>query len=219
MCALLGVLCCKEDTLLKSAGSIRCINEETRKIVYEYEALIGKRKRRALTIPKDCLYGKTKRGTMTYNDSNVHELYDPEYIIENSKIFDTVLENYGSYEAFVEDTDSLDKFMNWYFPDDIPDEWSRADQEKSHGCGVNQLSDKPLFRRYFMRYVDLKSNCMIWDKETIVCNAIQQIQDEFDDFYIEKKLLHKYNEKKQMLEQESNVWNLRSLKYILSSIE
>lgn len=219
MCAVIGILCCKEDTLLKNVGSIRYIDDDSRKILYEYEALIGKRKRRALMIPKECLYGKTKRGTMTYTDSNIRELYDPEYIIENSKIFDTILEKYGSYEAFVEDAESLENFMNWYFPDDIPDEWSRADQEKSHGYGINQINDKPLLRRYFMRFVDLKSSCMIWDKETIVCNVIQRIQDEFDDFYIEKKLLSKYNEIKKTLEKESSVWNLRSLKYILSSIE
>jgi hypothetical protein len=110
-------------------------------------------------------------------------------------------------------------FMNEYFPDDIPDEWSRADQEKSHGYGVNQTNDKPLLRRYFMRYVDIKSNCMIWDKETIVCNSIQRIQDKFDDFYIEKKILNIYKENKKIIEQESNLWNLRSLKYILSTLE
>jgi hypothetical protein len=218
MCALIGILCTKEDILLKAQGCIKTIDNDTTDEIARYYSIEGKRKRRILNIPRDCLYGKTKRGTMPYTESNISELYDVEYIIENSKVIDLIIESFGSYESFVEDTEHLDNFMKWYFPDDIPDEWSREDQEKSHGYGVNQPSDKPLIRRYFTRWVNLKSNCKIWDKETIVCNAIQRIQNEFDDFYIEKKLLNKYSENKIKIEKESNIWNLRSLKYILSDM-
>lgn len=219
MCALIGILCSNEEVLLKSFGSIKRIDSDAEILISQYNALVGKRKRRALTIPKDCLYGKTKRGGMTYAQSNLHELYDCDYIIENSKVYDTILEKYGSYEDLVESSNALDEFISWYFPDDIPDEWSRPDQEKSHGNGVNQASDKPLLRRYFMRWVDLKSNCKIWDRETVVYDTIQRIKDDFDHFYIEKKLLSKYSQNKKRVEEESNTWNLQSLKYVLSMIE
>lgn len=219
MCALIGILSSKEDVLLKTIVPIKSIDSETEQLLTQYNSLVGKRKRRVLSVPRECLYGKTKRGTMTYTESNVHELYDCDYIIENSKVYDTILEKYGSYEDLVEDSNALDEFISWYFPDDIPDEWSLPDKEKSHGNGVNQVSDKPLIRRYFMRWVDLKSNCKIWDRETVVCEIIQRIKDEFDDFYIEKKLLSKYSENKKKVEEESNTWNLRNLKYVLSMIE
>ena len=218
MCAMIGILCSKEDLLLSASGCIKHIDSEGINIINEYNSLGNKRKKRALVVPKDSLYGKTKRGTMTYTESNLHELYDPEYIIENSKVFDTILEKCGSYENFLEDSDAIEAFYKWYFPDDIPDEWSRDDQEKSHGCGINQVTDKPLIRRYFTRWVNLKSNCKIWDKETVVCNVIQQIQNKFLDYYIENKLLQIYNDKKEKIVKESDLWNLRSLKYVLSSI-
>ena len=218
MCALIGLMCCKEDNLIKSFGCIKTIDSDSIQLIAQYNSLVGKRKRRVLQIPKDCLYGKTKRGNMTYQESNIKELYDTEYIIENSKIFETILEHFGSYEQFVEDPEQLEKFINWYFPDDVPDEWSRVDQEKSHGFGVNQSHDKPMIRRYFTRWVDLKSNCKIWDKETVVNCILQKIQNNFDTFYIEKELQMKYNNLEK-LKKESDSWNFKNLKYVLSNIE
>jgi hypothetical protein len=45
------------------------------------------------------------------------------------------------------------------------------------------------------------------------------MKDDFDHFYIEKKILSKYSENKKRIEEESNTWNLQSLKYVLSMIE
>jgi hypothetical protein len=37
--------------------------------------------------------------------------------------------------VYFPDDDVYEAFMDKYFPDDIPDEWSVADQQKSHGRG------------------------------------------------------------------------------------
>jgi hypothetical protein len=43
------------------------------------------------------------------------------------------------------DDDSLEKFYELYFPDDIPDEWSTVDQQKSHGRGcLEKATPSPL---------------------------------------------------------------------------
>ena len=41
------------------------------------------------------------------------------------------------------DDDTLEQFFDTYFPDDIPDEWSKEDQLKSHGRGVQETAPPP----------------------------------------------------------------------------
>jgi hypothetical protein len=38
------------------------------------------------------------------------------------------------------DDDVLEAFYSTYFPDDIPDEWSLVDQQKSHGVGCAETA-------------------------------------------------------------------------------
>jgi len=215
-CAIIGLLNSSEEVLLSSTanGSIKNLNNESRTIVYAYNSILENRKRRVYPVPKACLYGKTKRGSMTYNETNISELYNPDTLVENSSIIQHIEEKYGSYEDFAK-SDAMESFSEIYFPDDIPDEWSLEDQQKSHGCGVNQPSDKPMLRRYFTRWTDLKTGCKIWDKETIVCCAIDRLQKEFNTFYFETTFHEKYEKKSS----GDTTWNMKSLKYVLSTLE
>ncbi len=43
------------------------------------------------------------------------------------------------------DDDVIEAFYAAYFPDDIPDEWSAADQQKSHGRGCAETAPPPPF--------------------------------------------------------------------------
>ena len=213
-CSIIAILSTYRKLVEQSKGSLRKIDDETNEKMKLYSSLYGKRKRRIFTIPKDCLYGKTKRGGMTYYDTNISELYDIDYIIENSCIIEEIEENFGSYESFQENTNEFDKFSDWYFPDDIPDEWSLEDQQKSHGYGVNQKTDKPILRRYITRWIDLKTNCKIWDKENMVNRAIEKISHLFEDFYFEQRIVNLYDTRKK----KSDAWNLKSMKLILLSL-
>lgn len=213
-CAIICILCTHKSVLQEAKGSIRSMDDEVKQKITIYSLMIGRKKRRVFEIPKMCLYGKTKRGGMTFEESNIHELYDPEYIIENSKVNDTIVDLYGSYEDLVEDAGQLEKFYDWYFPDDIPDEWGLDDKKKSHGFGVNQKMDKPVLRRYLTRWIDLKSNCFIWDKETLVSRLIEQIDHYFDDFYFEKKMLELYTN----IHTKEDIWNLKNMKLILNAL-
>ena len=219
-CALIGILCCSEEMLATAQGSIIQMDNDEKERIKKINEIKEKRKARLLTIPQDCLIGKTKRGTLTFQQSNIHELYDPDYIVENSTVFESIEELYGCMDSFkMQDTArNYEDFMEWYFPDDIPDEWSLADQKKSHGIGINQSVDKPNMRRYFGRWVSLKSKCKIWDKETIVTCMLEKIS--VSSFYIEMELLAAYEKNvKQEIKEKEDPWNLKAMKLVLSTLE
>lgn len=223
-CTMICILCTHKAVLETAKDCIRIMDDDTKEKIKMYNSMIGRRKRRIYEIPKLCLYGKTKRGSMTYEESNLHELYDPEYIIENSKIIETISDLYGSYEYLVENVDQLESFHDWYFPDDIPDEWSLEDQKKSHGFGVNQKTDKPFLRRYLSRWIDLKSNCSIWDKEVLISRLIEQTQHIYEDYYFDKKMINLYNNMNKInlynnMNEKEDIWNMKNMKLILQTLE
>jgi hypothetical protein len=109
--------------------------------VAEWQGLLGRRRRRALAVPVDCLYWATARGrTMSVYDSNVKELYRMERsaALWGSEFWDEAVAERGGWPAVRSDDEVREWFYDTFFPDDIPDEWSRADQAKSHGGGVLQ---------------------------------------------------------------------------------
>ncbi len=109
--------------------------------ITEWQGLLGRRARRAFTVPVDCLYWATARGrTMSVYDTNVKELYRMERsaALWGSEFWDEAVAERGGWQAVRSDDSVREWFYDTYFPDDIPDEWSRAEQAKSHGGGVLQ---------------------------------------------------------------------------------
>jgi hypothetical protein len=212
---IIVALCCFYEKFYVKNDTLNDLDIDSQIKIKVLEKLFGKRKRRELSIPKDCLYGMTFRGTRTYDQNNITELYDPENLLMNQMISDEIISQYQTYENFKAHDDEYESFFDNYFPDDIPDEWSLMDQQKSHGIGVNQKCDTPNIRRYFNRWVDLKSECKIWDKETIVANCIQSLQ--FNSFYIEDEIIEKYETKAKTT--VSDTWDFKNIKLILSSLE
>lgn len=217
-CTLVGIACFAEkyyQAPVEYNSSYTILNDT----IKEWKNTSAKRKRRTYAIPKSCLYGRTYRGTLTYHDSNDEELHEPNHIITNQNIYKSVLKKYESIEEFYNDAESYDAFISSYFPDDIPDEWSLIDREKSHGFGINQKCDTPNLFRYFNRWVDLKTECKIWNKEQVVSQSIQIIKDTLNSYYIEDELFYKYDAKAEELSNEKERWNLNSLKLIISALE
>lgn len=93
---------------------------------------VGRRCRRLYAIPKECLYGQTERGILLSTQTTLGELRAIEPALSLSPFW-------CSRYRLGED-DALEAFYSTYFPDDIPDEWSLKDQEKSHGVGVLRSS-------------------------------------------------------------------------------
>jgi hypothetical protein len=97
-----------------------------------WAAQVGRRSRRLYAIPKECLYGQTERGILPVAQTTIAELRDIEPALS--------LSPFWQQRVTLTDPDALELFYAAYFPDDIPDEWSLKDQEKSHGAGVLRSS-------------------------------------------------------------------------------
>lgn len=100
--------------------------------VEEWDGLLGRRRRRVYKIPEECLVYITERGRMKTTESTLAELR-----------WDLIVQIGWENHEF-------DKI----FPDDIPDEWSLADQDKSHGAGVLAVTTAPgtLLQTHLLRW-------------------------------------------------------------------
>ena len=107
----------------------------------------GRRSARLHAIPREALHRETTRGKIPYKYTNIADVREPIQLLHDGCAFwRRALLGHGIiYEA---DSDTLlfpsdevtESFYDCYFPDDTPDEWSRQDQEKSHGRGCEETA-------------------------------------------------------------------------------
>jgi hypothetical protein len=94
-----------------------------------YDATLGRRTARRFPIPTMALHSETTRGRLADTETNIDDLHNPiPHLAKGCAFWRTELRKFP-------DT-TTEEFHAAYFPDDIPDEWSAADQQKSHGSGV-----------------------------------------------------------------------------------
>lgn len=122
------------------------IDVRTAQMLNELELSVGRRDRRVHKIPTACLYGTTPRGRAQWTQKNYVQLYNVEKYLIGCPFWDEVLTEYANVldSGVIQwhSDDIMEQFYNKYFPDDIPDEWSLLDQQKSHGDGILGPSDK-----------------------------------------------------------------------------
>ena len=111
----------------------------------EWTANIGRRHARIHAIPVDALHAKSTRGRIPSKYTNIEDVRDPIPLLsEGCKFWKEALRSYNivtneeTGETEMPDDAVLETFYDRYFPDDVPDEWSKADQEKSHGRGCQE---------------------------------------------------------------------------------
>ena len=110
------------------------------------------RKRRAYAVPSECLYWLTERGSMRTSESSEGDIMGSlRHICSTSSFW----------------SDKLDyRLHDTYFTSDIPDEWSCADREKSHGRGPVPAVPNPdrtiLFERALSRLYGAVPSRLIW---------------------------------------------------------
>jgi len=105
-----------------------------------WNSMLGRRKARQYAIPEIALTPATTRGALSTKYTNIADIREPIGLLsEGCKFWQEQLNLAGitttdQMVSFPND-DVLEKFYADFFPDDIPDEWSMADQLKSHGRG------------------------------------------------------------------------------------
>ena len=131
-----------------SAGwkAVRRFREEG--LIDEWVALEGRRGRRIYKIrPEAILYG-TERGELSRSVTNIQEIREPLTAMYGSPYWDVVADEFGGWKPIYKSDVAKETFYELYFPDDIPDEWSRDDQEKSHGLGLAFTDQTSAERKY-----------------------------------------------------------------------
>ena len=151
------ILCMKDEQYNESirGSDMVPLGVGARELVMGWIALTGRRKRRCYTIPKWCLKWCTERGRSTYQPMNIEEIRQPWTAMGRSAYWAQKAAEFGceiignEISAEASSDEAWEGFMNFAFPDDIPDEWSLEDQMKSHGEGVVAPGYAPSFSNWF----------------------------------------------------------------------
>lgn len=93
---------------------------------------------RKYEIPTHLIYGITLRGRMNCSQNNFIQLYNFEKYIKCPFWDDVVID---------------DEFYETYFPNDIPDEWTLHEKEKSHGKGILAPNEKVSIWKYSRNFM------------------------------------------------------------------
>jgi hypothetical protein len=96
---------------------------------------LGRRSRRVFAVPQECLYGLTERGRSCQTETTVEELRHMEDVVLMDAAWFAAAAPFRSGHLWNSD-EAMEAFYATYFPDDIPDEWSREEALKSHGHGL-----------------------------------------------------------------------------------
>ena len=206
-CAIIGILCMDDTMIEKAITPIKKMDSNMNLYIEYWKSTYGCRKGRAYSIKKESLYGKTTRGSMTVEESNLSDIYNSEELMKGQKVYNELVNIFGSFEAFKEDSNRYDEFYSHFFHDDIPDEWSLEEQEKSHGKGILTVGEKPSFEKFFYTWVNKDSECFISDKDSIIKESIIKNPSKTFDFEIE--LIKKY---------ETSTFNMKALQESIVNI-
>lgn len=153
------------------------ISDSMSQKISEWRSLCGKRKRRIFSPILDSLAWLTKRGRKSCYSTNISE------IREIWKHIDHSIPCWESVD-FTMDSDGYEETMDLYFPDDIPDEWSAEDQQKSHGAGVLQKNEKPNYSKFLRKWLRMQSSKIVWKAVKKSCDlaTVLLTNKQFFDF-------------------------------------
>jgi hypothetical protein len=167
------------------------INKSDSEILAELAASVGRRDRRVYQIPTSCLYGTTLRGRSKWAQNNFVQLYNVEKYLAGCPFWDEVLSEYGDVDEKGDiqwhSDDKMEEFYDRFFPDDIPDEWTKKDQQKSHGDGVLGPTDKPTIWKYSRNFLSSMPK-LAWNTTKPVNNYLEKV--DISDCSVERIIEH-----------------------------
>jgi len=167
----------KKERDESEATTWKLLPTEIENALMDWDTLIG-RARRVYSIPTDCLFWITSRGRVPYTTTNIVTLTSQlEVAMETSPYWQRHLPpEWGMRE------EAYDAFYDVHFPTDIPDEWSRADREKSHGGGVLGIKEVPIYEKYLRRWFSTATSRVLWGGVAAVLEGYA-VEPCWDDMY------------------------------------
>lgn len=151
------VLCMPADAYADSSRPLAgSSSAELQEEIRGWQSLIGRRRRRCFAVPKLALKWITARGRSTYRPTNYKELREPWLHMGGCAYWRRKAAEFGcevvGTAISTADDDAWEGFSTFAFPDDIPDEWSAADQVWSHGEGMVAPEDQPSRANWFRNW-------------------------------------------------------------------
>lgn len=179
-CAV-ACVCLDKKRIHRSLKPLDCtLPSDVQTSLSEWNTLLGRRKRRMYSIPQECIYYKTKRGCISNKESTLKELYEVSHeTLEGCPFWTRVIEE----EVPWLDDDRKEEFYDLYFPDDIPDEWSRQDQEKSHGWGSLINAEVPNYAKYIDRWMRNLPTNAYWCTNRDLSKLCKQDEPDWDHVF------------------------------------
>ena len=179
-CMAVIIMCVGDEKRKRSfRPEIDMIDERYVKEMKEWDVNMGRISRRIYQIPKECLYGITLRGCMKWTHHNMIQLHNVEKYIVGCSFWDETLSEYAdvSEDGIIKwySDDKQEEFYEIFFPDDIPDEWTKTEKLKSHGDGIIGPSDKVnmwKFSRTFMT----KIPHLAWNTTKVVLKGLECVE-------------------------------------------
>ena len=136
----------------------------------EWRKVLGRKSYRIYSIPTNCLYGTVGRGTLSWKSSTISQLNETHLI--GCPFWEEALSEYAVIDDIIH-WNSEEQFYERYFPDDLPDEWTKAEKERSHGDGLLDPRDTANLAKYARLFL---SQCarLAWNSRPIVRAFLEQ---------------------------------------------
>jgi hypothetical protein len=178
-CAAILATCIKPEIQDKSFISLVSeIDNQNKNELHNLSLLIGYKNRRVYIIPRECLYAQTHRGKSKWSQNNFIQLNNIEKYLIGCPYWDEILMDYANINSKNEvewhSTDKMEEFYEKYFPDDIPDEWTKNDKLKSHGDGLLGPAEIPNIAKYSRLFMS-KIPRLAWNTSKMVNNYLEKI--------------------------------------------
>lgn len=134
-CVAVLSACLSVEQQEKSWNPLPSIEAGLQTAIEEWEGEIGRMSHRRYRIPTACLYGRCQRGRMKWSESTIRCLGDLETGFIGCPFWEEALEEYQINGTWRSD-DAREAFYDRYMMDNVPDEWTKDEKQKSHGDGV-----------------------------------------------------------------------------------
>lgn len=152
LCAAILCCCLSEEQMKLSVKELPSqLHPMHVDAIQRWNERIGRKAYRCRSIPSACLYGVTQRGRMKWCQSTVSYLNHVEPSLIGCPFWEDAISEYGTIQdnrIIWNSDDDLEAFYDLYFPDDIPDEWTKAEKAVSHGDGILAPSEVVTLYKY-----------------------------------------------------------------------